>query len=175
MATEIERKFLVVGNAWRTTPAIVIWQGYLNRDPQRTVRLRVADEQGFLTIKGAAQGITRAEFEYPIALADATAMRALCDGPIIEKLRRRVWHDGLCWEVDEFLGDNMGLVVAEIELQTEQQAFTQPPWLGREVSHEPRYFNSRLASQPFCHWPDRAELTLADQAATPPALTGPLA
>lgn len=95
MATEIERKFLVLGTAWRDTSGagVVIWQGYLNRDKYRTVRVRVAGEQAFLTIKGATQGATRAEFEYEIPLADATQLRALCDGPIIEKIRYRIPHE----------------------------------------------------------------------------------
>ena len=152
MATEIERKFLVMGDDWLSATGVLIWQGYLNRDKHRTVRVRVAADQAFLTIKGATQGATRAEFEYPIPVADATALRALCDGPIIEKVRRRIDHAGFTWEVDEFFGDNAGLVVAEIELGSETEAFAKPPWVGQEVTEDARYFNSNLATHPFSAW-----------------------
>ena len=152
MATEIERKFLVMGDYWRNAPGVLIWQGYLNRDKHRTVRVRVAADQAFLTIKGATQGATRAEFEYPIPGTDATALRALCDGPIIEKMRRRIDYAGFTWEVDEFFGDNAGLVVAEIELSSETEAFAKPPWVGQEVTEDARYFNSKLATHPYSEW-----------------------
>jgi adenylate cyclase len=152
LATEIERKFLVTGDDWRSAPGVLIWQGYLNRDKHRTVRVRVAGGQAFLTIKGATQGATRAEFEYPIPVADATALRALCDGPIIEKVRRRIDYAGFTWEVDEFFGDNAGLVVAEIELGSETEAFAKPPWAGQEVTEDARYFNSNLAMHPYSEW-----------------------
>ena len=154
MATEIERKFLVVGDAWRTADGTRIWQGYLNRDKDRTVRVRVAGEHAFLTVKGATKGATRAEFEYEIALADAEQMMSLCDGPVIQKVRHRVAHAGFTWEVDEFFGDNAGLVVAEIELTSEDQPFAKPTWVGREVTNDPRYYNSNLAAQPYAAWRD---------------------
>ena len=116
MAIEIERKFLVQGDAWRSAPAVYYSQGYLNRDKSRTVRVRIAGEAAFLTIKGITQGASRAEFEYPIPLADAYQLLALCELPLIEKYRREIPYQGLLWEVDEFLGDNAGLVVAELEL-----------------------------------------------------------
>ena len=154
MATEIERKFLVVGDAWRTADGTRIWQGYLNRDKDRTVRVRVAGEHAFLTVKGATKGATRAEFEYEIALADAEQMMSLCDGPVIQKVRHRVAHAGFTWEIDEFLGDNAGLVVAEIELPSEEQPFAKPTWVGREVTDDARYYNSNLAAQPYAAWRD---------------------
>ncbi|GAA0752469.1 CYTH domain-containing protein [Ideonella azotifigens] len=153
MAIEIERKFLVVGEGWRQPDAMHLSQGYLNRDPARTVRVRIAGEEAFLTIKGRSEGLSRAEFEYPLPLADAQALLALCDGPLVEKHRHRVMVDGLLWEVDEFHGANAGLVVAELELQSEDQPFTRPAWLGEEVSDDARYFNSQLASRPFNTWP----------------------
>ena len=153
MGIEIERKFLVVGDAWRQAPATAYAQGYLNRDKQRTVRVRVVQQQAWLTIKGANAGATRAEFEYPIPLADAEQLLALCDGPLVRKLRRIVEHAGSRWEIDEFQGDNAGLVVAEIELASEQASFEKPAWLGAEVTHDPRYYNSNLAAAPFSTWP----------------------
>ena len=154
MGIEIERKFLVVGDDWRAAPAIAVAQGYLNRDKQRTVRVRVVQQQAWLTVKGANAGATRAEFEYPIPVADAEQLLALCDGPLVRKLRRKVEHKGHIWEIDEFQGDNAGLVVAEIELPAADAAFARPGWLGDEVTHDPRYFNSNLASAPYSTWPD---------------------
>lgn len=152
MAIEIERKFLVVGDAWRATEGVLIWQAYLNRDQHRTVRVRVAGQHAYLTIKGSTQGATRVEFEYEIPLADAQQLRALCEGPVIEKVRRNIVHGGLTWEVDEFHGDNQGLVVAEIELASEDQAFSKPEWVGQEVTDDPRYYNSNLATVPYRMW-----------------------
>ena len=154
MGIEIERKFLVVGDDWRRAPPVAYAQGYLNRDKQRTVRVRVVEDRAWLTIKGASAGATRAEFEYPIPVADAEQLLALCDGPLVRKLRRVVVHAGATWEIDEFQGENAGLVVAEIELASEDQAFEAPPWLGAEVTHDPRYFNSNLAAAPFSTWPE---------------------
>ena len=154
MGLEIERKFLVVGDDWRAAPAVPYAQGYLNRDKQRTVRVRIVRDEAWLTIKGATSGATRAEFEYPIPVDDARQMLALCDGPLVRKLRRVVVHAGMAWEIDEFEGDNAGLVVAEIELPSEDAPFEPPPWLGAEVTHDPRYFNSSLATAPFSTWPE---------------------
>ena len=154
MGIEIERKFLVVGDDWRAAPAAQYAQGYLNRDKQRTVRVRVVEASAWLTIKGANSGATRAEFEYAIPVADALQMLALCDGPLVRKLRRVIVHAGATWEVDEFQGDNAGLVVAEIELASEDSAFEAPPWLGAEVTHDARYFNSSLAAAPYATWPE---------------------
>lgn len=152
MPIEIERKFRVTGTAWRTADGQRICQGYLNRDQHRTVRVRVAGAQAFLTIKGVTTGATRAEFEYAIPLADAEALLALCDGPLIDKVRHRVEHGGLLWEIDEFLGDNAGLVVAEVELASEDQPVALPPWVTEEVTTDSRYFNSSLATHPFNRW-----------------------
>lgn len=153
MAIEIERKFLVIGEAWRTlTSGLRYCQGYLCRDPARTVRIRVAGERGYLTIKGATQGITRAEFEYPIPVAEAEALLQLCDRPLIEKIRYRISHGELVWEIDEFLGENQGLIVAEVELRSPEQTFAKPDWIGAEVSDNPRYFNAALVANPYSQW-----------------------
>ncbi len=152
MGIEIERKFLVQGASWRQGAGLRITQGYLNRDPQRTVRLRIAGDKGFLTIKGPTTGVSRVEFEYPIDLLQVQQMLSLCDGPVLDKTRYAVTHLGDLWEVDEFHGANQGLVVAEIELTSPQQPFSRPDWLGAEVSDDPRYFNSSLISHPFCQW-----------------------
>lgn len=152
MGIEIERKFLVKGTAWRQGAGVRFSQGYLNRDKERTVRVRLAGEKAFLTIKGVSVGASRAEFEYEIPIADAEQLLKLSDGPVIEKIRRVIQFEGNTWEVDEFLGENAGLVVAEIELQSEGQAFTKPEWLGEEVTHDSRYFNSSLSKHPFIRW-----------------------
>lgn len=152
MGTEIERKFLVTGTAWRTPDGLVIKQGYLNRDKARTVRVRVLGDQGFLTVKGLTIGASRAEFEYEVPVDEAQAMLALCEGPLVEKLRHIVRRDGVVWEIDEFLGENAGLVIAEIELDHEDQPFVHPDWLGAEVTHDARYFNSNLARTPYSAW-----------------------
>lgn len=152
MAIEIERKFLVVGDAWREANAVFYSQGYLSSDKARTVRVRIAGEQAFLTIKGVTQGMSRAEFEYEIPLADARELLLMCEQPLIEKYRRKITYAGFVWEVDEFLGENQGLVVAEIELPSENTSFTKPEWVGEEVTADLRYFNSNLARLPFKQW-----------------------
>ena len=152
MAIEIERKFLVTGDAWRSAPAVFYSQGYLNRDKSRTVRVRIAGEEAFLTIKGQSVGASRAEFEYPIPLWDARELLGLCEQPLVEKYRRKILFEGLVWEVDEFLGENQGLVVAEVELPSEMAYFTKPEWVGQEVTEDPRYFNSNLSKAPFSSW-----------------------
>ena len=154
MATEIERKFLVRGDAWKAQGTSErTRQGYLRTAGSATVRVRVAGERGFLTIKGPTRGMTRSEFEYPIPLADAQALLdTLCERPQIEKLRYRIPAGAHTWEVDEFLGDNAGLVVAEIELGSEDEPFDRPAWLGEEVSADPRYRNAALAQRPHRTW-----------------------
>ncbi len=152
MATEIERKFLVQGTPWREGSGVSFTQGYLNRDKERTVRVRIAGGNAFLTIKGLTQGASRAEFEYGIPMSDAQQLLKLSDGPIIQKTRYVIVHEGSTWEVDEFLGDNTGLVLAEIELKSQDQPFSRPPWLGAEVTHDRRYYNSNLASYPYLKW-----------------------
>jgi len=152
MPVEIERKFLVETSGWRQGAGVRICQGYLNRDPQRTVRVRLAGNKAFLTIKGPSTGAVRREFEYEIPVLHVAELLEMCDGPVIEKIRYLVPSGSLVWEVDEFLGENHGLVLAEIELESEDQAFERPPWLGREVTHDPRYFNANLCIHPFSHW-----------------------
>lgn len=154
MGTEIERKFLTSGDAWRAlAPGIPYRQGYLSSVTERTVRIRTGGGRAFLTVKGPSQGATRAEYEYEIPLADGTVMLdTLAERPLIEKKRYRIPHAGLIWEVDEFLGDNAGLVVAEVELGSEAQPFEKPAWIGREVTGDSRYFNSSLVKRPFSTW-----------------------
>lgn len=155
MAVEIERRFLVRKGAWRQARGIRVIQGYLSRDKHRTVRVCVAGEHAFLTVKGLTTGASRVEFEYGISVADGEQLLKLCLEPLIDKVRRIIARDGVVWEVDEFLGDNAGLVVAEIELQSEDQQFAKPDWLGAEVTHDARYFNSNLAEHPFGAWGNR--------------------
>jgi CYTH domain-containing protein len=154
MPTEIERKFLVRGNSWKNDVTGALYrQGYLLAGQECTVRVRVVGETGYLTIKGPSRGISRAEFEYPIPVADAAALLdTLCLKPLIEKYRYRVEHAGLVWEVDEFLGENRGLILAEVELADEHQPISRPDWVGEEVSHDPRYFNANLVRHPFAEW-----------------------
>ena len=154
MADEIERKFLVTGDAWRQGHSTKYVQGYLSREPGRTVRVRRAGEKAFVTVKGKATGVSRKEFEYAIPVEDADAMFKLCVGPLIEKTRTVVEFEGKKWEVDEFHGDNEGLVVAEIELKSEDEEFVRPRWIGREVSDDRRYFNSSLTQHPYKEWKD---------------------
>ena len=165
MPVEIERKFLVLGKDWKDGAASRVYkQGYLSQDTARNVRVRLAGEQAFLTIKGIAQGISRQEFEYPIPPEDAKQLLTLCVPTIITKTRYFIDTRDRRWEVDEFHGDNEGLVIAETELQNENEAVALPPWVGREVSHDPRYFNAALAQTPFCQWPDRHSIMAADGA-----------
>lgn len=152
MAVEIERKFLVDGDSWKGATPVYFCQGYLNRDKERTVRIRVTDDRGFITIKGISIGASRAEFEYDIPKQDALELIQLCEKPLVEKHRRKIQFEGMVWEVDEFLGENAGLVVAEIELQSEDQEFTKPEWVGAEVTDDPKYFNSNLTANPFNSW-----------------------
>ena len=154
MGKEIERKFLVKGDGWRALAKPVKYrQGYLSTVKERTVRVRTIDNKGYLTIKGITTGVTRAEYEYEIPAADADRMLTdLCEKPLIEKSRSTIALDGLNWEVDEFFGDNQGLIVAEVELQSADQAVAKPAWVGQEVSGDPRYFNSNLIKKPFTRW-----------------------
>ncbi|WP_295990184.1 CYTH domain-containing protein [Rugamonas sp.] len=154
MGVEIERKFLVRGDDWRALgEARLMRQGYLSTDPDRTVRVRIEGESATMTIKGRSVGASRGEWEYAIPLADAAELLdRLCLQPLIEKYRRRIAHAGMLWEVDEFLGANAGLVVAEIELASEDQAFDRPAWVAAEVTDERRYFNSNLIRLPYSQW-----------------------
>ncbi len=154
MAVEIERKFLVTGDGWRAQALGTYYcQGYLNREPERTVRVRIAGDRGYLTVKGKASGLSRLEFEYEIPRADAQALLQLCELPPIEKTRYRLPQGAIVWEIDEFAGDNQGLIVAEVELLAPDQPFERPDWLGPEVSHDRRYTNANLVAQPFSRWP----------------------
>ena len=154
MAKEIERKFLVAHQAWRESVNTihVFRQGYLSYDSERTVRVRATEVTGYLTIKGITEGLTRDEFEYEIPLADALALLQLCERPAIEKKRYIVPNGAHVWEVDVFEGVNAGLVVAEIELGSEDEAFDKPNWLGNEVSGDRKYSNSALSLHPFKDW-----------------------
>ena len=153
MGQEIERKFLVKGDAWRSLAAGKVYrQGYLPTQGC-AVRVRIVGEMGFLTIKGPSVGISRAEFEYQIPIQDAQEMMdALCVRPLIEKMRYRIQLNGLTWEVDEFMGDNAGLILAEVELENERQTIDLPEWIWKEVSGNPRYFNTSLVKYPFSQW-----------------------
>lgn len=153
MAIEIERKYLVKGEEWRGLAVPVQYaQGYLLADEGRTVRVRIAGDSGFLTIKGKSEGMSRMEFEYPIPLDDARELLLLSKMPIIEKRRSKIEWEGKIWEVDEFEGKNIGLILAEIELKSEEEPFMIPPWIGEEVTGELRYFNSYLAQNPYMEW-----------------------
>ena len=163
MPIEIERKFLVANDAWRAAAHEVIpmAQGYLNDlatvdsgAMRASVRVRIAGEAAFLNLKSRELGRTRQEFDYPVPVADARALLALCVGGAIDKRRHLVRHAGHLWEIDEFLGDNAGLVVAEIELASADEAFERPPWLGREATDAARYYNLALASRPYSQWSD---------------------
>lgn len=154
MAKEIERKFLVKSDEFKKLAQGTMYrQGYLSSAKERIVRLRTVGDKGFLTIKGITLGSTRLEYEYEIPFDECKAMLDdLAEKPIIEKKRYKVPVGQFVWEVDEFYGENQGLVVAEIELQSEDQPFDKPDWLGKEVSGDPRYFNSNLVKHPFSKW-----------------------
>jgi CYTH domain-containing protein len=154
MAREIERKFLVTGTAWKDgASGTLLRQGYLSTIKERTVRVRTEDHRAMLTIKGLTVGVSRLEFEYEIPLADAVHMLdALCERPLVEKTRYRIPVNGHTWEIDEFHGENEGLVVAEIELASADDTFDRPDWLGQEVSNDPRYFNANLIREPYQRW-----------------------
>ena len=154
MGTEIERKFLLRDESWRAGANGTMYrQGYLNSAKERTVRVRTIGDKAFLTIKGVTVGATRAEYEYPIPFDDCNAMLdTLAEKPLIEKKRYKIRRGDLVWDIDEFFGDNKGLIVAEVELQSEGQVFDKPVWLGDEVSGDPRYFNSNLIKHPFTRW-----------------------
>ncbi len=161
MGIEIERKFLVTGEGWRAAAHAVIpmAQGYINDQAamdsgaqKASVRVRIQGDAAYLNLKSRELGHTRQEFDYPVPVEDARALLALCVGGLIDKRRHLVNHGGLLWEVDEFLGDNAGLVVAEVELTSADQAFDKPEWAGTEVTDELRYYNLALASRPYAQW-----------------------
>ena len=153
MAVEIERKYLVTGDGWRSgAEGETMAQGYLSRDPAATVRVRLAGEKAWLTIKGRGEGISRMEHEYAIPAADAREMLGLCVSGVIDKTRYKIRHETHVWEVDVFHGVNEGLIVAEVELGDDSETPDLPPWVGTEVTSESRYFNSSLSVRPFSEW-----------------------
>lgn len=158
MNIEIERKFLVRDDSWRAAAddGRRYRQGYLCSEPGRTVRVRIGDEQAILAIKGKRAGLARPEFEYPIPLADAELLLdTCCPHPPVEKTRYLVSFGGLTWEVDEFSGANRGLILAEVELERVDQPVPLPPWAGREVTDDGRYYNAYLARCPYTQWPEQ--------------------
>ena len=155
MGVEIERKFLIRDESWRSQAerSVKMRQGYLTSDARCSVRVRLAGERGFLNVKSGTLGIRRSEFEYPIPAAEAEEMLdTLCEQPLLEKTRHFVRHGQHLWEIDEFAGDNAGLIVAEVELRRPDEAFARPDWLGEDVSHDIRYYNSQLARHPYRAW-----------------------
>ncbi|MEZ5477299.1 MAG: CYTH domain-containing protein [Thiolinea sp.] len=155
MATEIEHKFLLVSEAWRAVVvrSVAFRQGYLSYDPQASVRVRIAGEQATLNIKGMTIGLQRPEYEYPMPLQDAhELLDQLCKRPLIEKTRHFVEYAGKTWEIDEFHGDNAGLIVAEVELDAVDEAFAKPDWAGADVSGVKRYYNVALVNYPYHQW-----------------------
>ncbi len=154
MAKEIERKFLVKDNRYRQLAEPLFYrQGYLSTDWHHIVRVRIKLGSAFLAVKGTTNGVTRTEYEYQIPISEAECMLdEICQKPIIEKDRYKVIIGGLKWDIDEFHGANEGLVIAEVELEEENQQIELPEWVGQEVSHEPKYYNSNLVQNPYCKW-----------------------
>ncbi len=155
MGIEIERKFLVIDNSWQTAGLTgkQYKQGYLIGSKTASVRIRIEGDKAFINIKSATLGIRRQEYEYPIPLEEANEiLDTLCVPPLIEKTRYHITHEGFTWELDVFQGLNKGLVVAEIELTSEEQVFSKPAWVGEEVSDDPRYYNVNLVEHPFTAW-----------------------
>jgi CYTH domain-containing protein len=154
MAIEIERKFLLKADDWRKLAQGVHYrQGYLCNEKGKYVRVRIAGDKAFITIKGASQYISRVEFEYSIPVEDADYMlQNLCEPPLIDKYRYRIPYQGFVWEVDEFFGDNEGLILAEVELQSEEQEVPLPVWIGSEVTADERYYNANLIRNPYKNW-----------------------
>ena len=154
MGQEIEKKFLITNEDWRgPAKGKRYCQGYLSTEKDRTVRVRTIGEKGFLTIKGRTVGESRLEFEYEIPVGDARELlQELCRKPLIEKTRYKIPFGGFTWEVDEFAGENQGLIFAEIELEYEGETFPRPHWIGREVTDDPRYYNANLVNTPYPKW-----------------------
>ncbi|QEM02957.1 CYTH domain-containing protein [Mucilaginibacter rubeus] len=155
MAIEIERKFLVDQEKWQqvTKPeAMHFRQGYIFSDEKKTIRVRVTDTEAYITIKGSTAGFSRSEFEYTIPAADGVQLLDNFAASELEKYRYRITYAGKLWEVDEFLGDNQGLLMAEIELGSEDEEFELPPWVTTEVTGDDRYYNARLSVHPFKNW-----------------------
>ena len=155
MGTEIERKYTLKNDDWRKEiiRSERMVQGYLAGNERTSVRIRVTGEKANLNIKSATLGIFRQEYEYDLPLADAEKMLDdLCEKPVIDKIRHYISHDGKTWEIDEFSGENEGLIVAEVELESENETFNLPAWVKEEVSHDPRYYNVILVKQPYKNW-----------------------
>ena len=155
MGVEIERKFLIIDDGWReaASPGVRYRQGYLSTDPNSSVRVRTSGDQAWLNIKSATVGIARREFEYEIPVTDAhEILDELCTKPLIEKTRFTVEHEGFTWEIDVFEGENSGLVIAEIELESAGDTFKLPAWAGEDVSGDIRYYNQRLVEHPYSRW-----------------------
>ena len=162
MALEIERKFLVISDNWQRlgTPEVVR-QGYLSRDIERTVRVRIKGDKAFLTIKGRNEGAVRTEFEYAIPTDEgAVLLDTLALKPLIEKTRTKVAYAGKIWEIDRFFGENEGLVLAEVELASENETVQLPPWMGQEVTQLTRCYNSALSERPYCEWTEEEKAGL---------------
>lgn len=154
MGKEIEKKFLIINDDWRRLgKGEPYCQGYLNAEKGRTVRVRTINDRGILTIKGPSVGAARLEYEYDIPVKEAREMlKELCYKPLIEKTRYKIPFAGFTWEVDEFTGENEGLIFSEIELEYEGQQFEIPPWIGKEVTDDSRYYNANLIKNPFSNW-----------------------
>jgi adenylate cyclase len=164
MAFEIERKFLVRNLEWRRLARVEarLRQAYLAAGDRSSTRVRIKDDvAATVTIKAKGTGLRRLEVEYPISLIDGEALMSLRQSSLIEKVRHQVpWHHHL-WEIDVFSGDNAGLILAEIELRDERETFERPPWLGLEVTGQPRYYNSSLAQRPYATWQATAPAAVA--------------
>ena len=154
MGLEIERKFLVQGDGWKSLGTPVLFnQGYLNRNPERSVRVRIEGDMAKINIKAQRGTLRRIEYEYAIPVKDATfLLEHVCEQPTLSKHRTKITIGDCCWEVDEFHGTNKGLVIAEVELETEEQSFEKPDWIGEDVSDDPRYLNINLIQNPFQNW-----------------------
>ena len=155
MGKEIERKYLIDHKKWQEAekPSGQLYrQGYLLTDPQKTIRVRITETCGFLTIKGLSVGATRPEYEYEIPISDATELLDKFSISELSKIRYKILFQNKIWEVDEFLGDNSGLIVAEIELQSEDEHFERPAWIDKEVTGEEKYYNSNLTITPYKNW-----------------------
>ncbi|MCW8904276.1 CYTH domain-containing protein [Sedimenticola sp.] len=155
MALEIERKYLVINDKWKENilSESVLKQGYIANQPNATVRIRIASEVAYLNIKSATTGITRAEFEYQIPLPDAEQiLEQVAEHPFIDKTRYKVQWGSHVWDLDLFAGENQGLIMAEVELNSEDESFELPPWAGKEVSGDPRYYNASLVKHPYTRW-----------------------
>ena len=154
MSKEIERKYLVTDNSYKEAAIKTLYrQGYLSSSRDRVVRVRVTDNSAYITVKGPNSGCTRSEYEYEIPYEDGVDLiDNLCEKPMIVKYRYKLKHQGFIWEIDEFLGENKGLIIAEIELKEDKQDFPMPRWVGKEVTDDARYYNSNLIKKPYIMW-----------------------